>query len=414
MGVLFLGGGGALPVGVIYFFVVKTKRSPKAAESQPGEPELAEVSLVGNQEKYQSRRLKLRSFSFIGLILGMQALMPLTHYGGEWIPGGYLRAALPALYVVLILWVPVLAVCMIVRLRDPKYKSDKNPNPARSLIFMLIPMMVMLGLVIFSRTSLALAIPPTTFRWIIYGTLTICMGSMFAGIWARGRNQSVRLSEGDPDYDYAMALAAKANVRLRGVKLSKTPITNAAATLFRTIILTDGVREKVSQEERRAIIAHEVGHLKYSHVPVYFLITLGLNVALFTAYFHGQDYMQNTYPGLSDFVRFSPLLLNMVFFFVIRLIATPLSRKNELAADRFALESVGSFTVVATALSRIHLVNGSPHTYVGMDKVVGTHPSLLKRIDALRIAATELGMEASFDPFAPLPAVDLPPVIVGV
>jgi len=402
----------AFPV-IVYFLIFPRKK--KVAEPPEVDPNAAEPSLTANQTKYEQTRRRLLPLLLLPFLLVMQLAGPAMHYSNEWIPPDLAHAATN-----LTIWVTVPfclllpAVLLVRNSRERRKQADTTTNPLRIMPFLLIPMVILFGLLMFGQSTLSLRIPVETYRLMVRGTLAATFGILAVGIIYNMRRQTVRLEPGDPDYDYAMSLATSANVRLRAVRLSKTPTANAAATLFRTIILTSGVREKMSVEERRAIIAHEVGHLKYSHVPIYFAVTLALNLVFFAIYFSAQTYLRQAYPNVREFLVLSPLLLNMALIFGIRLVASPLSRKNELAADRFALQSIGSFTVVATALSRIHLLNGSPHTYMGLDKVAGTHPSLLKRIDSLRIAAGELGMEASFDPFAPLPGADLPPVIAGV
>jgi len=53
---------------------------------------------------------------------------------------------------------------------------------------------------------------------------------------------------------------------------------------FRYILVTDSLLDILSKEELNAVMAHEIGHIKYKHILFYILFLLGymaLSIGLF-------------------------------------------------------------------------------------------------------------------------------------
>jgi STE24 endopeptidase len=159
---------------------------------------------------------------------------------------------------------------------------------------------------------------------------------------------------------------------------------NKRIALFDTLINRHSIPELV------AVIAHEIGHFRKKHTLVrlfFHILHMGGHLYLFSFFISYPPlfeafYMSSpsVYAGLIFFgILFSPLDLFLGIFMQI------LSRKNEYAADRFAVESTGNPRSLISALKKLaahNLSNLSPHPfYVFLHY---SHPSLIDRIKAIQ------------------------------
>lgn len=126
------------------------------------------------------------------------------------------------------------------------------------------------------------------------------------------------------------------------VKVHSRGLVNAYAIgvlpTSKTIILGKPLVEKLDLDEIHAVVAHEVGHLRMSHLPIIYLI----NVLCVAAFGFAMSYL---YRVQVENVLFGLLLVAAVgaiagalFFGVIPGLIT---RKLEYDADRFAAQKVG-------------------------------------------------------------------------
>ena len=169
--------------------------------------------------------------------------------------------------------------------------------------------------------------------------------------------------------------------------------SNAFFTGFgrhRRIALFDTLIEKHTQDQLVAVLAHEIGHYKLKHVLtgtvisiahnglLFFLLSLFLNTrGLFDAFY--MDHM-SIYAGLLFFG-----LLYAPAEFILSIIMSWVSRKNEYAADRFAAVHTGRPLDLASALKQLsadNLSNLRPHPLQVM--LHYSHPPVLQRINALK------------------------------
>jgi len=168
--------------------------------------------------------------------------------------------------------------------------------------------------------------------------------------------------------------------------------SNAFFTGFgkhRRIVLFDTLIKRHTTGELVAVLAHEMGHYKKKHIiQSLFLGILQMGfmlylLALFISYQGLFDafYMPQTsvYAGLIFFAMlYSPLDFFIGLFMQMR------SRRNETAADRFAVETTRDSQSMADALKKLSVHNLSnllPHPfYVFLNY---SHPPVLQRIQAI-------------------------------
>ncbi len=137
---------------------------------------------------------------------------------------------------------------------------------------------------------------------------------------------------------------------------------------FRRVVLLDTLDEILSRDEMLAVIAHEFGHLHLHHMSVFrlynfLLATILIGLFAVTAEFLGV----NVGAGLAML-----WLLIPSFTFIVKPITSALVRRFEYEADAFA-KSCDYGTLLAGALRKLILSNGSPHTSEPLYSLVYQH-----------------------------------------
>ena len=208
-------------------------------------------------------------------------------------------------------------------------------------------------------------------------------------------NKFVPLEEG-PLKTAILDYAGRIDFPLRNVMVMdgsrRSSKSNAFFTGFgknRRIVLFDTLIERHATAELVAILAHEMGHYKCRHIPLmvalgilqtgamFYLMSLIISrQVLFDAFYMQQT---STYAGLVFFgLLYTPI--DVVTGIGIQMI----SRRNELAADRFAVGTTGNPQALAQALKKLsvhNLANLYPHPlYVFLNY---SHPPILERIKAI-------------------------------
>jgi STE24 endopeptidase len=168
--------------------------------------------------------------------------------------------------------------------------------------------------------------------------------------------------------------------------------SNAFFTGFgkhRRIVLFDTLIKRHATGELVAVLAHEMGHYKKKHIIqslVLGILQMGFMLYLLSIFISYQGlfdafYMSRTsvYAGLIFFAMlYSPLDFFIGLFMQMR------SRRNEIAADRFAVETTRDPQSMVDALKKLSVHNLSnllPHPfYVFLNY---SHPPVLQRINAI-------------------------------
>ena len=156
----------------------------------------------------------------------------------------------------------------------------------------------------------------------------------------------------------------------------------------RRIILDSELIEKFEHDEILAIIAHETGHLKHRDMTRLILIGILLSFAGFfiahlfldraVAFFH-----------LSSVDDISSFPLFMFALFAYSIVAMPLrntySRHREFAADKYAIQSLGTAEPLIHALEKMATdrhTDAAPHFWI--EVLLHNQPSIARRIKRAR------------------------------
>lgn len=113
-----------------------------------------------------------------------------------------------------------------------------------------------------------------------------------------------------------------------------------------TIVVTSALLEALDAEERRAVLAHELAHVKHRDVAVMTISSVPLDIARSIKGWVESKRSNTIGQGVGYIVS--------VWFWVVgRLLIRLLSRYRELAADRGAVALTGSPAAVASAITKL-------------------------------------------------------------
>ena len=185
-------------------------------------------------------------------------------------------------------------------------------------------------------------------------------------------------------------LTKKSQMKYRDIAVWQTgtlSIANAAvAGTFRwnrRIFLTDTLLRYFTDDQIETIVAHELGHIRYKHIPTYILFSCFylLSYPLFYRYIE-QPIMRfvpasiyENYPILSS--------IGSMLFFVIYFILgfRYVSRRFEHQADLYAVSLTNKPAAFISALERLALFNNIPIAVRKLFEFFNTHPSIDRRIE---------------------------------
>ena len=146
----------------------------------------------------------------------------------------------------------------------------------------------------------------------------------------------------------------------------------------RRIFLTDALLEYFTDEEIETVVAHELGHIRYRHIPTYMLF------ALFYLLSYWFFYVLVEAPLVAHFgeSQILPTLCSLVFLIVYFVfIFRYLSRRCEHQADLYAASLTKKPEAFKNALLKLAVLNSVPKSIRRFFEIFNTHPSIHRRID---------------------------------
>ena len=158
------------------------------------------------------------------------------------------------------------------------------------------------------------------------------------------------------------------------------------------IVLYDTLLKQTNNEEICAVLGHEIGHWKESHMPKMLLIN---QIHMFIILYIFGQFMHNNQLFSSFGFQDHPVLVGFILFTyiyapvesVLQFFINALSRKHEFEADKFAVKQ-GYAKSLESALVKLQLENLST---MNPDSWYSTfhysHPPLTERLKGIKIAA---------------------------
>ncbi len=248
----------------------------------------------------------------------------------------------------------------------------------RGLFFSTIPFLILIALTYYfpKLASSNLLLVVVTFTIFLLSSSVLFLFSS-----AKSKHEAVEFKSMVED------LSKRSGISLSKIVVFEEPtgrIANAWAagltSKTRKILVTQALLDRCTEEELRAIVAHELGHLKHHDVLRRAIAALLVTIGVY--------YLISSIQSMP----FSKTLPIGTWFFVWVLLGAPLigalvgilSRRQEFAADSFAAKLVGSPEVMILALRKIHSEGGIPSTFGRFHRYFLGHPSLVDREAALR------------------------------
>ena len=184
-------------------------------------------------------------------------------------------------------------------------------------------------------------------------------------------------------------LTRQSGIKYRDVVVWQTGsllIANAAvAGTFpwnRRIFLTDALLEYFTDEEIETVVAHELGHIRYRHIPTYMLFSLFylLNYPFFYLFVEEPlvTYLGESQSLLSVASTLCSLAFLILYFIVI---FRYLSRRCEHQADLYAVRLTEKPEAFKGALVKLAVLNSVPKSIRRFFEIFNTHPSIYRRVD---------------------------------
>ena len=246
----------------------------------------------------------------------------------------------------------------------------------RATLAGFVPMLVWVG--IYAAAPLELATSTVAISLAV--TVFLCFSYCTAPLQIALAYASDALPDEHPVAQAAAALCRDAGIRtpaMRVLKFGKSRIANALVSgllpSFRRIYVSDTMLEDFTAAEIRAILAHEIGHVRRHHLLAYLAISLAATPLLSSAGSLASGIAGEEWTMLIGMVL---LMLYWGFGFSFA------SRIFERQADRYAVEATGDPATLRAALEKLAAVNGTARTRARWD-IFNTHPSIDERIRAL-------------------------------
>src|SRR5580698_9391481 len=265
---------------------------------------------------------------------------------------------------------------------------------------------------------------PVSFDGILIFSVVIGVGTALASYWWSDkialRTSGARLVSPNDSaqaarlHDIVDRLCALANMPKPRVAIAPTQMPNAFATgrnsKVAVLCATDGIMNKLSNEELEGVLAHEMSHVAHKDVAVMTVASvLGIVAALMVRFaFYGELFGGGRRGGNNNNQASALLIpimmgLSIVVYAVSFLLIRLLSRYRELSADRSGALLTGQPRALASALVKVTGDMGripmkdlraaeplnafyfAPALRPGQNlaNIFSTHPSLEKRLAQL-------------------------------
>jgi STE24 endopeptidase len=176
------------------------------------------------------------------------------------------------------------------------------------------------------------------------------------------------------------------------------------AGIFRPrIVLFDTFLAQTSPDEAAAVLAHEIGHFKRSHVRLRLLWSLAGTLAMLwiLSLLVPWRPLYTAFGFATPSLHAATALVTLVggaFVFWMTPLGAWLSRRHEYEADQFAMELSGQPEALASSLVRLHhanLSNLDPHPWFSAWHY--SHPVITDRLAAIEREVARIARKASDD-----------------
>ena len=232
--------------------------------------------------------------------------------------------------------------------------------------------------------------------WFAVSSFSILTAWLYPTVLAPLFNKFTKVEESDLSRAIA-ALAQKVGFKTSGVFVMDASKRSSHGNAYFTgifgekrIVLFDTLVQALTPKEVAAVLAHELGHFKLRHVRwalfrgvamtggIFWILSLALpRTEFYTAF------------GLAAVSDYGALVVFSLWFGMIDFFLAPfgnwISRRNEFAADAFAIQQIGGAQELEQALLKLReKSHAMPLSHPIYSSVYHSHPPLLERLEAMR------------------------------
>ena len=176
-------------------------------------------------------------------------------------------------------------------------------------------------------------------------------------------------------------LSEKAQTKIAGVKIWNTfkePLPNAAVagliSKFRFVYITDYLLDVFSDEQVEAVVGHELGHLRLSHVTIYLLYSINAILLAILA----KSFLIINFPYFYVHSILSYVLELAIFIPAFAITFTALARHCERQADIFSSIITKKESFISSMLALKLLLGSKPKWFPNW---LLTHPEAEERVE---------------------------------
>lgn len=252
-----------------------TKRSPEEVQAQY---DAAVQKQKGKRFGWLTNLWPYLIFSAVALarLPGLGSIRRQIFYG---IPD-FVRDAVsnltPAAVILAALFPVVTTMTAVFFIKKRKKHTPPKVTLKASLLWLLLGTAYLLVCVV-TIPSLNLRVEAAWIRPVIFMPAAVMFACAAWSTYRESKRSLTVLDSDDPIRLMAKELGNQAGVRVRQVVVKdEDQFVNAFATFFGTIGITRALRDQLPEDEIRAILAHEVGHLKARDVPRVFFQSVGM------------------------------------------------------------------------------------------------------------------------------------------
>lgn len=175
---------------------------------------------------------------------------------------------------------------------------------------------------------------------------------------------------------------------------------------YRYLLVTDGLMDVLSVDELKAVLAHELGHARYYHMLLYFVVMVAFIVPLVRGVemLPGlllalpADWLSFIGEHLFAFGNFLPLMIHLPFLllllFYFRFVLGYFMRHFERQADLFSVDVMGTPEYTIRSFEKIALFGGKIR-----DLPSWHHFSIKQRVDYLEKTVNDKGVIKRYNRF---------------
>ncbi len=227
--------------------------------------------------------------------------------------------------------------------------------------------------------------------------------------------RSLTREEAPVVYRLVESICRKNNLPMPKIQVIDSPVLNAFASGIKesnyTVTLTRGIIDALEEDELKAVIGHELSHIRHRDVRLLIISVIFAGIISFACQmifrnmmFAGRD--RSSRDGRMMIIAFAVMAVGYVLAMAIRF---ALSRRREYLADAGSVELTGDPGAMIRALQKIsghaemprvpddvkQMCIENAHGFMGM---FATHPPIKKRIEALVALGGEVGQQPQTAP----------------